>query len=138
MGRATVIRGWVPEARLREYLDSLVWLAGVEGTNFADDRLRNGHVWLDGKRLDEACWQRVAALVEQTGVATGMWMGFAWANPLGIQVRLQRDDWRGPYSKGNVRARVRTRAGGPAVGQIRALFASVGGANDNEAGSAES
>jgi hypothetical protein len=74
---AILIRCWVPEVRLREFLEAVV-RATIRLP--ADPRHRPplGAVWLDGDRLEDRCWDHIWGLLDRTGTVTRSWMGVCW------------------------------------------------------------
>jgi hypothetical protein len=84
---------WVPEDRLREFLEAVVAAAGVHGT-VPGQRSRYGSVWLDkDRRLEQGHWDRIRELVELSDSLHFTWAGFSWRARGGDEVRceLQRD-----------------------------------------------
>jgi hypothetical protein len=84
---------WVPEDRLREFLETVVAETRVHGS-VSGRRPQHGSVWLDKSgHLDQRHWNRVQDLVALSDSLHDTWVGFSWRGRGGGEVRceLQRD-----------------------------------------------
>ena len=85
------MRCWIPETRLREFIEVIVRGAGIDRSRLPCGPHR-GAVWLDGDRLEERCWEHIWELFDRTGTFTRTWMGFSWPSQHEVWCELQRDD----------------------------------------------
>ena len=84
---------WIPENRLREFLEILVADAGVQGS-VPGRPPQCGAVWLDkNRRLEQPYWERLQELVALSDSRYQTWVGFSWRGRGGGEVwcGLQRD-----------------------------------------------
>lgn len=86
-----MVKGWIQEHWLREFVEALVRLVGVIPDDLAS-RPPVGSVWMDGGCLDEQCWTYLRELVERTGTMTRTWIGFSWTGRCEARCELQADD----------------------------------------------
>jgi hypothetical protein len=84
-----LVRCWVPEKRLREFVEAIVRSIGIDRPG---GYRPCGVIWLDGDRLEERGWEHITELLALTGADSRTWMGFSWRSPDLIRCELQRDD----------------------------------------------
>jgi len=89
---AILVRCWVPEVRLREFLEVVV-RATIYSPSDPRDRPPRGAVWLDGGRLEDRCWDHLQGLFDRTGTGTQSWMGVWWKGREGM------GDWHSPAER---------------------------------------
>jgi hypothetical protein len=117
---------WVPENRLREFLETVVADTGVQGS-VPGKRPLYGSVWLDKDgHLEQLHWNRICELVALTDNRYHTWAGFSWRGRGGGEVRceLQRDVG---YSGVVVRLSLPPALGGTATVAKQAAVAMGGG-----------
>jgi hypothetical protein len=83
---AILVRCWIPEGRLREFMEVVV-RATIYSPSDARERPNRGAVWLDGDRLEDRCWDSIRDLLARTGTSTQSWIGVWWENREGISHR---------------------------------------------------
>jgi hypothetical protein len=85
-----LIRCWIPEQRLRTFIESVVRIVGIDKT-YPPCRPPRGAVWLEEGRLDEDCWLQIRRLLDLTCSITRTWMGFTWTGTCEARCDLQID-----------------------------------------------
>jgi hypothetical protein len=93
---AILVRCWIPEDRLREFVEAVVRAAGISRQP-PGYRPPFGAIWLDGDRLEDRCWEHIRGALDWTGTLARSWMGFWWECPSGAEEdrRLFPWEWRG-------------------------------------------
>src|SRR5271165_2424841 len=66
---AILVRCWVPEARLREFM-GVIARATIYSPAEPRDRPPHGAVWLEGDRLEDSCWDHIQGLLDPTGTVS--------------------------------------------------------------------